>query len=536
MSETQTILRGLYAVEENNATEMIKLYSKYVPDAALYYAAGMGRQDLVTDLLNRQASIESSINRSYSQNNVQASALVSAAANGHEGIVRQLIKSGANVNSASNEEMNPFEFSLGGVAEAGHFDIVSLLLENKADIGAISSRGDALQRAAYRGHMSIVELLLDHGGDMNQANGLFGGAVQAAVLGRHMDIVKNLLERGAKIDLHKGQSSSWLLLVEDCSTPLEAAVVISDIEMVQYLLENGASLADAGKRTSLLSTAASKDDQAMLEILLNAGADIDYGDDSIEPPLFRAIAEQRLGSMKFLIDAGANVTAERCLNTYIHRLAIGPAMTPLSAAVSAGFEDGVKLLLEHQVDVHATSEFWNQDPETPLHTAARHGFARIARHLLEHGANVNGQIKDGWTPLHFAARCPSNETVRVLIEEFNADVSLTLVNGSQAIHSAANAQYALGETGAIIRMLIDAGSDANVCNKQGRTPLHWAAERGNLSAVQTLLEKGARTDVREEKTNMTPLDIAKMQCMAQPELGLWREDSKRVLEELEKRV
>lgn len=115
-------------------------------------------------------------------------------------------------------------------------------------------------------------------------------------------------------------------------------------------------------------------------------------------------------------------------------------------------------------------------------------------------------------------------------------MSLTLANGSQAIHSAANAQDGLEETGAIIQILIDAGTDVDVRNKHGRTPLHWAAERGNLSAVQTLLERGASADAREEKTNMTPLDIAKMNCVAQPKHDLWWEDRKQVLVELEKRV
>lgn len=165
--------------------------------------------------------------------------------------------------------------------------------------------------------------------------------------------------------------------------------------MTQYLLTNGANLANAGKRTSLLSSAASKSNKAILEILLGAGADIDYGDDSFEPPLFRAIAEGQLGSMKFLINAGANVTAQSCLNTYIHQLASGPAITPLSGAVSGGFENEVRLLLEHQVDFHATSKFSNRSPETPLHMVARQGLARIARHLLRYGANVNEQIEDG---------------------------------------------------------------------------------------------------------------------------------------------
>ena len=115
-------------------------------------------------------------------------------------------------------------------------------------------------------------------------------------------------------------------------------------------------------------------------------------------------------------------------------------------------------------------------------------------------------------------------------------MSLTLLNGSQAIHSAANAQYVHGQTEAVISTLIEAGTDVNVCNDNGRTPLHWAGERGNLLAVQTLLERGARIDIREKETNMTPLDIAKMKFMAEPKhFWLWKH-RKQILEELEKRV
>ena len=110
-------------------------------------------------------------------------------------------------------------------------------------------------------------------------------------------------------------------------------------------------------------------------------------------------------------------------------------------------------------------------------------------------------------------------------------MSLTLWNGSQAIHSAANAP---SETGAVISTLLDAGTDVNVCNGTGRTPLHWAVEQGNLSAVETLLERGARIDIREEETNMIPLDIAKMKFMVEPKHGWWKE-RKQILEELEKR-
>lgn len=125
------------------------------------------------------------------------------------------------------------EFALGGAAEAGHFHVARLLLENGADIGVLAPRGDALQWAAYSGHISIKELLLDHGADINQTNRLFGGAVQATVLGSHMDEVKTLLGKGANIDLRKGESNLRTSTVEDCFTSLETVAVINDIEMAQ---------------------------------------------------------------------------------------------------------------------------------------------------------------------------------------------------------------------------------------------------------------------------------------------------------------
>ena len=130
------------------------------------------------------------------------------------------------------------------------------------------------------------------------------------------------------------------------------------------------------------------------------------------------------------------------------------------------------------------------------------------------------------TPLHFAARCPSNEVVRLLVDEFKANVSLTLLNGSQAIQSAANAHYEQDQAGAaVISTLIQAGTDVNVRNGTCRTPLHWAVERGNILAVRTLLERGARIDIREEETDMIPFDLAKMKFMAE-KYGFRREPRK----------
>ena len=124
--------------------------------------------------------------------------------------------------------------------------------------------------------------------------------------------------------------------------------------------------------------------------------------------------------------------------------------------------------------------------------------------------------------------------VRVLVEEFNADVCLTLLNGSQAIHSTAATQRLDEEAGTIIDILLNSGVNVNVPNDDGRTPLHWAAEKGSSSAVRALLQRGARLDLREKETNMTPLDLAKMKYRAEPEGSRMMKHRKQVLEQMER--
>jgi ankyrin repeat protein len=57
--------------------------------------------------------------------------------------------------------------------------------------------------------------------------------------------------------------------------------------------------------------------------------------------------------------------------------------------------------------------------QTPLHFAAEHGHAEVARVLLEHGADI--EAKHIETSLHYAAKRGHEEVVRVLLEH-GADV------------------------------------------------------------------------------------------------------------------
>ncbi len=54
---------------------------------------------------------------------------------------------------------------------------------------------------------------------------------------------------------------------------------------------------------------------------------------------------------------------------------------------------------------------------------------------------------------------------------------------------------------------VENGADVKAAENDGRTPLHWAAEKGHLDVVKYLVEKGA--DVKAANNDgRTPLNMA----------------------------
>jgi ankyrin repeat protein len=56
--------------------------------------------------------------------------------------------------------------------------------------------------------------------------------------------------------------------------------------------------------------------------------------------------------------------------------------------------------------------------------------------------------------------------------------------------------------------LIDAGADVNAANKDGETPLQWAALTGTFLAVKALADAGADLNVQDARAGNTPLHAA----------------------------
>jgi ankyrin repeat protein len=122
-----------------------------------------------------------------------------------------------------------------------------------------------------------------------------------------------------------------------------------------------------------------------------------------------------------------------------------------------------------------------------LNGASFHGHWQLCEFLIEHGADVNYELRDtGETPLH-AALCKANRPA------YNLVLKVLLANGADP-----NRPTKVG---------VETGSFMRDCRTRGETPLHRAAAFGNAEAIQLLLDAGAVIDARDAHGD-TPLSWA----------------------------
>jgi len=139
----------------------------------------------------------------------------------------------------------------------------------------------------------------------------------------------------------------------------------------------------------------------VIELLLNAGADITATTRIGWTPLHYAVIGKNTGALAALIDAGASVEA-----------APGRGSSPLNFAVLGGDLRVVGMLLEAEASITGVVggngiSFFN---------AIDRGDTDVVRMLLDAGANVNGTDNRGNTPLHRATQAGRGEIVTLLFE------------------------------------------------------------------------------------------------------------------------
>lgn len=123
-------------------------------------------------------------------------------------------------------------------------------------------------------------------------------------------------------------------------------------------------------------------------------------------------------------------------------------------------------VLDVLIDNPATDvEVRTAQGESALMLAALKGNLEVCKKLIARDADVN---KPGWTPLHYAATAAQLDVITLLLEH-SAYIDAESPNGSTPLMMAAMYGNVLA-----VKLLLDAGADANLKNSIGLSAIDFA--------------------------------------------------------------
>ena len=188
--------------------------------------------------------------------------------------------------------------------------------------------------------------------------------------------------------------------------------------------------------------------------------------------------------LDLLIQAGADVNWSSCRST-----------VAIVSAAWHGHSKCLDLLLAAGAEVNTQDEYGN----TPLVLAAWNGHTVCLESLLQAGADVNTHNIEGSTAVYFAASEGHENCLRELIK-VGANVNNLDLNENSALHKAT-----VNNKAVCVELLIQAGADVNIRYEHGDTALIRAAEMGYDKCVDLLIHGGADVNIAGHNIYATAL-------------------------------
>ncbi len=194
---------------------------------------------------------------------------------------------------------------------------------------------------------------------------------------------------------------------------LDKALETRDFDAAKKAVEDGANLnpvCDFDEVCQPLAKAAHEGDMEMIRFLVENGADINGFSAYNETPLIYAIGNGQQEAAKFLVEAGADVNVSSAFGA-----------TPFIGAVSSGDIELATLMLAKGADVNRRYLELNSNAargdtaDRPLEGAIKSGRADLVALLLKSGADVSLKGEGGLSMLD-AAKAKGDKKIIALIE------------------------------------------------------------------------------------------------------------------------
>lgn len=272
----------------------------------------------------------------------------------------------------------------------GYSDILEFLLKQRADPMISDDNGFfPIHTASSKGQLKCVEVLLSHRVNVDVLNKKNLTPLFYAVSADQLEIARLLIQRGANVN-HRSKNNMTYLYIA-CSH--------GNIKMVELLIEHGAiiNIPNRNVSNSPMHVAATNGYHKVISLLIQHGAHLECKDEKFSA-LYSAIHHERLEAVDVLLDAGAKVdfVVPDIQQTALHL-----------TAVKHKTLDYISRLIDYGANINAVDKLGL----TALHFAAIKDNMKIAEYLLWRGADPNILSLKGNSPF----QCAKSEQMKLLL-------------------------------------------------------------------------------------------------------------------------
>ena len=381
-------------------------------------------------------------------------------------VLQALIDHGANVNAKDKDNHTALIMA----CAKRHEDAIRVLLKAGSDTNIAEINGSTCLMGAVTVDCSkdALQAIIDHGADVNATHKDNQTALMACVH-RHVDAIHVLLEAGSDTNVADNHGETCLMHAanSDCSK-----------EVLQTIIDHGADVnaTNSIKLTELMMACEEKHVDA-IHLLLNAGADTNITDNYGQTCLMHAtINDCSKEVLQAIIDHGADVNANK------------DNFTALICACENGYVDAIHVLLKAGADNNIADENGN----TCLrHAVCGHCCKEVFQAIINHGADVNATNKEHCTALMWACVQKHVYAIQILLKA-GCDTNIADKDGNTCLMIAVNKDC----SNDVLQTIIDHGADVNATMKQNITPLMFACNKANIDAIELLLNAGAKPTIR----------------------------------------
>lgn len=352
----------------------------------------------------------------------------------------------------------------------------------------------ATQRAAAQGRRKIAQKLLHR---CEQSNSALLDALVAAASSGQEELVLHIFGHVKKTRSAGSETFKWP------PSLLYRAAWLGMDKFARALLEDGCSPEPGGPMTgktpvSPLHQATRHGHIATMEVLLSHGADTSFKTFYDRSILHTATDSVRPGVVRTLFEKGKVSVTE--VDEFDD--------TPLCFAAALGRSAAIKSLLEIGADPCDDKDLTSSDVGwLPLVDCTFRGHIKSVRVLLDSDADPNQPGPRGFnTALRYAAVYSYPRIARALLEK-GADPNHHLLRLPILVDIAGDPDVSAGTKVELINLMVEFGARVDAADEDGKTALMHAIEAGVESVVACLLELGASVDA-EDDFKRRPLHLA----------------------------